>query len=175
MALKRGFDAVVKMKVGGAWKTLATIGDITYGSNKTDIAVKTRASTLVRTIPGMESMPITMTVLDGTDPKDTGNFNGYAALKNAYDNDTPVELMILPTANSQAAAAEVDEVFSVLGFETNSPVDDLKTANVTLAPTALDVATGGSSNSGSGPASTSGEEGGEEGGEGGEEGGGGTP
>ena len=144
MALKRGFDAVVKMKVGGAWKTLATIGDITYGSSKTDIAVKTRASTLVRTIPGMESMPITMTVLDGTDPKDTGNFNGYQALKNAYDSDTPVELMILPTASSQAAAAEVDEVFSVLGFETNSPVDDLKTANVTLAPTALDVSTGGS-------------------------------
>ena len=149
MALKRGFDAVVKIKVGGAWKTLATIGDITYGSSKTDIAVKTRASTLVRTIPGMESMPITLTVLDGTDPLDTGSFNGYAALKNAYDSDTPVELQILPGSGAGAIGAEVDEVFSVLGFEVSSPVDDLKTANVTLAPTALDVATGGSG-SGSG-------------------------
>lgn len=141
MALKRGFDAVVKIKDGSNWKTLATIGDVTYGSSRTDIQVKTRASEMVRTIPGMESMPISMTVLDGTDPKDTSKFNGYAKLKNAYDNRTPVELMILPTASSANAAAEVDDVFSVLSFEINSPVDDLKSANVTFAPTALDVST----------------------------------
>lgn len=155
MALKRGFDAVVRIKVGSTWKTLATIGDITYGSSKTDIAVKTRASELVRTLPGMESMPISMTVLDGTDPLDTGKFNGYQHLKTAYDNNTPVQIMILPSASSATSAAEVEETFSVLGFEINSPVDDLKSANVTLAPTALDVATGTT------PSQTGGEDDGE--------------
>lgn len=150
MALKRGFDAVVKIKVGNAWKTLATIGDITYGSSKTDISVKTRASELVRTIPGMESMPITLTVLDGTDPMDPNKFNGYQTLKHAYDNNTPVEIQILPSSTG-SPIAEVDETFSVLNFEISSPVDDLKTANVSLAPTALDVAT-------SSPSSTGGED-----------------
>lgn len=132
MGLKRGFDDKVQLYTGASQKvTLATVGDITYGSSKTDIPVKTRASNKVRTIPGMESCPITITVLAGTDPADTNSVDGYSLLKNAYERGIPVKMEFGETGDS------LSDTFSILSFERGAPLDDLKTANVTLAPSAL--------------------------------------
>lgn len=135
MGLKRGFDDKIYLVNGSARTELPTIGDITYGSSRTDIQVKTRASEKVRTIPGMISIPISFTVIDGTDPEDATNTNAYALLKAAYDAKTPVKM---------AFNNDIVDTFSILNFETSSPVDDLKTANVSIAPSALDL--GGSGN-----------------------------
>ena len=139
MGLKRGFDDKIYLVNGSARTALPTIGDITYGSSRTDIQVKTRASEKVRTIPGMISIPISFTVIDGTDPEDTTNTNAYALLKAAYDAKTPVKM-----AFNNGTTDEIVDTFSILNFETGSPVDDLKTANVSIAPSALDL--GGSGN-----------------------------
>jgi len=135
MALVKGFTDKVYLYEGSALVELPTIGDITYGSSRTDIAVKTRASDKVRTIPGMKSMPISFTVIAGTDPEDQTATNAYDKLQTAYENQTPVKMKF----------GDVEDTFSILSFETSSPVDDLKTASVSVAPSAL-----GSSGSGSG-------------------------
>ena len=136
MSLKRGFNDTVSLYTSASNKvTLATIGDITYGSSRTDIAVRTRASNKVRTIPGMESCPITLTVLAGTDPEDTNAVDGYALLKTAYEGGYPVKMEFGETGDL------LTDTFSILNFETGSPLDDLKTANVSLAPSALEITT----------------------------------
>lgn len=129
MGLVRGFNDKVELyTAANTKKTLATIGDITYGSSRTDIAVKTRASNKIRTLPGMESCPITITVLDGYDPLDANKVNGFALLKEKYDAGEAVKMDI----------GSITDVFSILSFEVSAPVDDLKSANVQLAPSALD-------------------------------------
>ena len=164
MGLKRGFDDKVQLYTAANTKvTLATVGDITYGSSKTDIPVKTRASNKVRTIPGMESCPITITVLAGTDPADPNSVNGYALLQNAYERGIPVKMEFGESGDS------LSDTFSILSFEKGAPLDDLKTANVTLAPSALTIsgyptASGTPSGTGGEPGDTGGD-GGEEGGE----------
>ena len=87
----------------------------------------------------MISIPISFTVIDGTDPEDATNTNAYALLKAAYDAKTPVKM-----AFNNGTTDEIVDTFSILNFETGSPVDDLKTANVSIAPSALDL--GGSGN-----------------------------
>ena len=87
MGLKKGFDTKVYFYANSKWTELPTIGDLNYGSSKTDIPVQTKASNKVRSIPGMESCPITFTVLDGTDPADSTNTNAYALLEQMYNAD----------------------------------------------------------------------------------------
>lgn len=161
MGLKRGFDDKVALYTSASAKSvLATVGDITYGSSKTDIAVKTRASNKVRTIPGMESCPITINVLAGTDPADTNSVNGYALLKDAYERGIPVKMEFGETGDL------LTDTFSILSFERGAPLDDLKTANVTLAPSALSMNGYPSVASGAAlPGETGGDDGGDDGGE----------
>ncbi len=139
MGLKRGFDDKVYLVQGSTRTALPTIGDLTYGQSRTDIAVRTRASEKVRTIPGMLSLPITLTVIAGVDPEDTSGTDVYTTFKTAFDAKTPLKL-----AFNDGTTDEILDVFSILNFETGSPIDDLKTANVTIAPSALDVAGSGS-------------------------------
>ena len=166
MGLVRGFNDKVELYTGASTKvTLLTIGDITYGSSRTDIAVKTRASNKVRTIPGMESCPISITILDGTDPADANSVNGFTMLKQMYDAGNPVKMSF----------GGLVDTFSILSFEIGAPVDDLRSANVQLAPSALTISSYPSAASAAAlPGQTSGEggegegEGEGEGGEGGD-------
>jgi len=136
MSLKRGFNDKVSLYTSASDKVeLATVGDITYGSSRTDIAVRTRASNKVRTIPGMESCPITITVLAGTDPADVNAVDGYELLKAAYEGGYPVKMEFGETGDL------LTDTFSILSFEKGAPLDDLKSANVQLAPSALAITT----------------------------------
>lgn len=155
MGLKRGFNDKVSIYTAANTKAvLATVGDITYGSSRTDIPVKTRASNKVRTIPGMESCPITITVVAGTDPADTNNVDGYALLQDAYQRGIPVKMEFGETGDL------LTDTFSILSFEKGAPLDDLKTANVQLAPSALTIS--GYPTAGGTPSSTGDEDDGED-------------
>ena len=124
MGYIKGFTDVIKLDT----HELLTVGDVTYGKSKTDIQIKTRASKMVRSIPGMVTFAPSFTILAGTDPEDNGGgsgaFDGYAALKNAFENDLAVKMTF---------GDESPEWFEILSFETSAPVDDVKSATVTFA------------------------------------------
>lgn len=137
MSLKKGFESKLYLVVGSATTELPTIGDLSYGIQRTNIQVKTRASETIRVLPGMKSVPLTVEVIDGVDPEDPTQTNSFALLKAAFDSKTPVHLKI-----GTLTDPEVDEVFSILGFDHAAPVDGLKTASVTMEPSALSEGSG---------------------------------
>ena len=140
MGLKKGFDTKVYFYANNKWIELPTIGDLNYGSSKTDIPVQTKASNKVRSIPGMESCPITFTVLDGTDPADTTNTNAYDLLEQMYraDGDACVHSFCIGgtattnTSNGGASGGIID-AFVCTNFATAAPLDGLRAADVTIA------------------------------------------
>lgn len=133
MGLDKGYDDTIICPEG----TIKTVGDITYGSSRTEIEVKTRASEEVRYLGGMKSTPISLTVISGTDPEDPNGVNGYDYFKTMFENQNTAELSI----------GDISEKFICTKFETTAPVDGLKTANVDLRISADDE---GSSSSSSG-------------------------
>lgn len=140
MSLKKGFDTKVYMYVNSAWKELPTIGDLNYGKSKTDIPVQTKASNKVRSIPGMESCPITFTVIDGTDPADTSDTNAYELLEtmfNASGDDCVRSFCIGGTINNGVPTGGIVDAFVCTNFATGAPLDGLRTADVTIAYSGL--------------------------------------
>lgn len=142
MSLKKGFDTKVYFYSNSKWTELPTIGDLNYGSSKTDIPVQTKASNKVRSIPGMESCPITFTVIDGTDPADSTNTNAYDLLEKMYKasgDDCVHSFCIGGTVdtNTGSASGGIIDVFVCTGFATAAPLDGLRTADVTIAYSGL--------------------------------------
>lgn len=130
MAFIKGFDDVVTIE----GRTILTCGDINYGSQFTDIPVKTRASQKIRHIDGMEDNPITLQVLSGTDPEDSNSVNGYDLLLAAHEGRSPVRMTI----------GDLSDTFLVMQFNRTAPVDGLKAADVTLAVSGREATSSGS-------------------------------
>lgn len=135
MSLQRGFYDKVYMGSGSGQVELATVGDINYGSSRTDIPVKTRACDKVRTLAGMEDIPISFTIIAGVDPADPNGVDGYALLQAKYKAKEPVPMSF---------GNEVSDTFTILSFQTTSEVDGLKSAQVSVKPSAEDTSGSGS-------------------------------
>jgi TP901-1 family phage major tail protein len=56
---------------------------------------------------------------------------GFAAIKNAYFNNTPIALAILDCANGEGLDAD----FSITNFSRNEPLEEAITVSVTAKPT----------------------------------------
>lgn len=131
--LDTGFNDTIVCPSG----TIKTVGDITYGTQQTEIEVKTRASNTIRYLGGMVSKPISLTVVSGTDPEDASALNGYEYFKTMHTDKTTAQLTI----------GDITDNFICTKFETAAPVDGLKTANVDLRVSAAGSSSGSSSGS----------------------------
>lgn len=118
MGYEKGFSDTVMIDR----EIVYTVGDITYGSQKTDIPIKTRGSKKVRHLPGMEECVVTIKVYDGIDPEHPGSINGFERFKSMHDEETTRLVSI----------GDVSEKMVVLNFQVTSEVDGLRSADVTL-------------------------------------------
>ena len=141
MGLKRGFDATVAIKVGNAYKTLLTHGDVTIETSKSEIEVKNAAADEVRYLAGMASTNFQLTVQAGTDPEDEDSFDGYSALYGHYEAGTTFTVKFTSPGGFTA-----EKNFIITNWSENDPVDGLNEATVTLRVSAADL----SSSSGTG-------------------------
>ena len=128
MAIRLGMEAKIYHGAAGSTATseLTNVKDVTLNLETGEADVTTRGNSGWRATVG--------TLKDGSvefemvwDSEDTG----FAAIKNAYFNNTPIALAILDYENGEGLDAD----FSITNFSRNEPLEEAITVSVTAKPT----------------------------------------
>ena len=128
MAIRLGMEAKIYHGTAGTTATteLTNVKDVTLNLETGEADVTTRGNSGWRATVG--------TLKDGSvefemvwDSDDTG----FAAIKNAYFNNTPIALAILDYENGEGLDAD----FSITNFSRNEPLEEAITVSVTAKPT----------------------------------------
>lgn len=132
MGHKLGMNAKMYHGVAGEQATseLANVRDVTLNLEKGEADVTTRGNEGWRaTVGTLKSGSVEFEMM-----WDTGD-TGFAAIKDAYFNDTPIALLILDGDVSEAGSEGLDADFSVTNFTRNEPLEEGITVSVTVKPT----------------------------------------
>jgi predicted secreted protein len=113
-----------------AWVELSNVKDLTLNLEKGEADVTTRANggwkaTLATLKEGSLEFEMVW------DPSDAG----FAALKDAWFNNTPVEMAVMDGPINQAGSQGLRATFSVLTFSRKEPLEEAMTASVSIKPT----------------------------------------
>ena len=128
MAIRLGMEAKIYHGAAGTTATseLTNVKDVTLNLETGEADVTTRGNQGWRATVG--------TLKEGSvefemvwDSDDTG----FAAIKNAYFNNTPIALAILDHENGEGLDAD----FSITNFSRNEPLEEAITVSVTAKPT----------------------------------------
>jgi predicted secreted protein len=128
MGIKLGMECKLYHGAAGATATtlLANVKDLTLNLEKGEADVTTRANQGWRAVVAtLKSGSVEFEMVWDTEDA------GFAALKNAYFNNTPIALAILDGENGEGLDAD----FSVTNFTRNEPLEEAVTVNVTVKPT----------------------------------------
>ena len=116
-----------------SWDEVTNVRDLTINLEKGEADVTIRGGNGFRQVVG--------TLKDGSiefqmvwDPADAD----FTAIKDAYFNDTSIELMALDGSSAPAAGVTVQGLradFSVVNFSRNEGLEDAVTVDVTVKPT----------------------------------------
>ena len=60
---------------------------------------------------------------------------GFTAIKDAYFNDTPIEMAVMDGDIAVSGSQGLRASFSVINFSRNEPLEEALTVSVTLKPT----------------------------------------
>jgi len=134
MSQRLGMEAKLYRNTGTyaapVWVEVANVKDVTLNLEKGEADVTTRANQGWRATVGTlkeGSLEFEM-VWDTGDP-------GFEALKDAYFNDTPVEMAVLDGVVTASGSQGLRASFSVTNFSRSEPLEEAITAKVTLKPT----------------------------------------
>jgi predicted secreted protein len=128
MGIKLGMECKLYHGAAGATATtlLANVKDLTLNLEKGEADVTTRANQGWRAVVAtLKSGSVEFEMVWDTEDA------GFAALKNAYFNNTAIALAILDGENGEGLDAD----FSVTNFTRNEPLEEAVTVNVTVKPT----------------------------------------
>ena len=130
MAIRLGMEAKLYYDpsgVGGSsWTELTNVKDVTLNLEAGEADVTTRGNAGWRaTVATLRDGSIEFEMVwDTADP-------GFAAIKDAYFNNTAIALAILDGANGEGLDAD----FSITNFSRNEPLEEALTVSVTAKPT----------------------------------------
>ncbi len=128
MAIKLGMDAKLFYGAAGATATteLINVKDVTLNLETGEADVTTRGNQGWRaTVATLKNGTVEFEMI-----WDTGD-SGFAAIKDAYFNNTAIALAILDGANGEGLDAD----FSITNFSRNEPLEEAITVSVTAKPT----------------------------------------
>lgn len=128
MGIKLGMEC--KLYYGAAGSTantlLANVKDLTLNLEKGEADVTTRANQGWRAVVAtLKSGTVEFEMVWDTEDA------GFAALKDAYFNNTAIALAVLDGESGEGLDAD----FSVTNFSRNEPLEEAVTVNVTVKPT----------------------------------------
>lgn len=134
MGVRLGLDAKLYRNTGDyvapVWAEFGNAKDVTLNLEKGEADVTTRANAGWRATVG--------TLKDGSIEFemvwDTGDA-GFAAIKDAYFNDTPIEMAAMDGDIAASGSEGLRASFSVTNFTRNEPLEEAITVSVTLKPT----------------------------------------
>ncbi|HOA75209.1 MAG TPA: phage tail tube protein [Phycisphaerae bacterium] len=128
MAIKLGMEARLYYGTAGATATteLINVKDVTLNLETGEADVTTRGNQGWRaTVATLKNGTVEFEMI-----WDTGDA-GFAAIKDAYFNNTAIALAILDGANGEGLDAD----FSITNFSRNEPLEEAITVSVTAKPT----------------------------------------
>ncbi len=128
MSIRLGMDAKLFFGVAGATATteLSNVKDVTLNLETGEADVTTRANQGWRAVAAtLKSGTVEFEMI-----WDTGDA-GFAAIKDAYFNNTPIALAILDGTDGEGLDAD----FSITNFSRNEPLEEALTVSVTAKPT----------------------------------------
>jgi hypothetical protein len=133
MGVRLGLDAKIYRNTGDyttpVWVELGNVKDVTLNLEKGEADVSVRANNGWRATVG--------TLKDGSVEFemvwDTGDA-GFAAVKDAYFSDTPIEMAVMDGDIAQSGSQGLRASFSVINFSRNEPLEEALTASVSLKP-----------------------------------------
>ena len=131
MSVRIGMDGKLYRNSGDyitpVWNELSNVKDLTLTLEKGEADVSTRANAGWRATVGTlkeAGLEFEM-VWDTGDP-------GFAAIKDAYFNDTPLELAVMDGDIVASGSEGLRAAFSVTSFTRNEPLEEAMTASVSL-------------------------------------------
>ena len=134
MSVRIGMDGKLYRNTGDyvtpVWAEMPNVKDVTLSLEKGEADVTTRGNAGWRAMIGTlkeGGLEFEM-VWDTGDP-------GFAVIKEAYFNDTPLELAVMDGDIAASGSEGLRASFSVTSFTRNEPLEEAMTVSVSVKPT----------------------------------------
>ena len=135
MSVRLGMDGKLYRNTGTyaipTWEEIGNVKDLTLNLEKGESDITVRANAGWRSTVGtLKDGSIELTMLwDTGDP-------GFAAIKDAWFNNTPIEMAVLDGPVDEPGSEGLRASFSVTKFGREEPLEEAMNVPVTLRPTA---------------------------------------
>lgn len=128
MAMYVGLDAKLYRNTGTyaspVWNEIDTVRELTVGLEKTKAEATARLSRWRRHGVGLKAAPITMQILDDPEHDD------YLTLRNAWLNDTVLDLAIATGAITASGTEYFRADYHIFSFQRGQPLEEMATIDI---------------------------------------------
>jgi hypothetical protein len=134
MAIKLGMDAKLYRNTGSfaspTWNLIPNVKDLTLSLETGEADVTTRGNNGWRaTVATLKDGSVEFEMIWDTEDED------FTAIRNAFLNNTALELAILDGLSSVAGSQGLRASFMITGFTRNEPLEEAITVSVSAKPT----------------------------------------
>jgi hypothetical protein len=134
MAVKLGMAAVLNRNTGSfaspTWNPIPNVKDLTLSLETGEADATTRGNNGWRaTVATLKDASLEFEMVWDTEDDD------FTAIRNAFLNNTPIEMAVLDGAHSVPGSQGLRASFMVTSFTRNEPLEEVITVSVSLKPT----------------------------------------